>query len=170
MNAVELAVVGAHFIGPGRWWGGGEVTGGSGVLIPISFEGVKGEEETGRRRLDGELEGDDPMLQFDFTRVREGGHCHHMARWRRPKGGDGAAVNSQRWETSGENMPSGLRRLVGQLGQCEAFGLGEEGGSSGLRWAKKPERLGPAWEFPQKIQIQLPRPIDRIEEMNRKGP
>jgi hypothetical protein len=63
-----------------------------------------------------------------------------------------------------------LRRLVGQIGQCEGFGPVEEGGCGGLRWAKKPERLGPAWEFPQKIQIGLPRPTGRIEEMNRKGP
>jgi hypothetical protein len=30
-----------RFIGPGRQWGGGEEAGGGGVLIPISFEGVK---------------------------------------------------------------------------------------------------------------------------------
>jgi hypothetical protein len=63
-----------------------------------------------------------------------------------------------------------LRRLVGQIGQCEGFGPVEEGGCGGPRWAKKLERLGPAWEFPQKIQIGLPRPTGRIEEMNRKGP
>jgi hypothetical protein len=34
---------GARFIGPGRRSGGGEEAGGSGVLIPVSFEGVKGE-------------------------------------------------------------------------------------------------------------------------------
>jgi hypothetical protein len=32
---------------------------------------------------------------------------------------------------------SGLRRPIGQLGQCKVFGLGEEGGCSGLSWAKK---------------------------------
>jgi hypothetical protein len=38
MNAVELAGVGACFIGP-RWrWGGGEAAGGSGVLIPDHFQ------------------------------------------------------------------------------------------------------------------------------------
>jgi hypothetical protein len=57
------------------------VAGGGGVLIPIGFEGVKGEEETWQRRLDGKLEGDDPTLRFDFTRVREGGRRRHMA-WR----------------------------------------------------------------------------------------
>jgi hypothetical protein len=41
------AEVGAHFIGPMRRWGGGEVAGGGGVLILIGFEGVKREEETG---------------------------------------------------------------------------------------------------------------------------
>jgi hypothetical protein len=40
------AEAGAHFIGPGRWWGGGEEAGGSGVLILIGFEGVK--EEVGK--------------------------------------------------------------------------------------------------------------------------
>jgi hypothetical protein len=63
-----------------------------------------------------------------------------------------------------------LRRPVGQMGRCKGFGLGEEGGCGGLRWAKKPKSLGPAWEFLQKIQIGLPRPTGRIEEMNRKGP
>jgi hypothetical protein len=56
------------------------------------------------------------------------------------------------------------------MGRCEGFKLGEEGGCGGPRWAKKPEWLGPAWEFPRKIQIGLPRPTGRIEEMNRKGP
>jgi hypothetical protein len=32
---------------------------------------------------------------------------------------------------------SGLRRPVGQLGKCKVFGPGEEGGCSGLSWAKK---------------------------------
>jgi hypothetical protein len=32
---------GVHFIGPGRRWGGGEEADDGGVLIPISFEGVK---------------------------------------------------------------------------------------------------------------------------------
>jgi hypothetical protein len=71
MSAVELAGGVARFIGPGRQWGGGEVADGSGVLIPVGFKGVKGEEETRRHRLDGELEGDDPSLEFDFTWVRE---------------------------------------------------------------------------------------------------
>jgi hypothetical protein len=72
------------------------------------------------------------MLRFDFTRVREGGHRWHMARQRGPKGGDDATGNSQRWKTCGENGSSGLRRPVGQLGWCEAFRLGEEGGCRGL--------------------------------------
>jgi hypothetical protein len=50
------------------------------------------------------------------------------------------------------------------------FGPGEKGESSGLRWAKNPERLRLVWEFSRKIQIGLPSPIGRIEEMNRKGP
>jgi hypothetical protein len=33
---------GVHFIGSGRQWGGGEVTGGGGVLLLVGFEGVKG--------------------------------------------------------------------------------------------------------------------------------
>jgi hypothetical protein len=152
MSVVELAGGEARFIGPGRRWGGGEAVGSGGVLIPIGFEGVKGEEEMGRRRIDGELEGDDPTLWFDFTQVREGHRHRHMA-WRRgPKGGEGAAGNSQRWETSGENWPSGLRRLVGQMGLCEAFGTGEEGGCSGLRWVKRPDELGAMVGFVMKNQ------------------
>jgi hypothetical protein len=56
------------------------------------------------------------------------------------------------------------------MGRCEGFGPGEEGGCGGLRWAKKPEWLGQAGEFPRKIQIGLPWPMGRIEEMNRNGP
>jgi hypothetical protein len=97
MSAVELA--GGTFYRPGRRWGGGEASGGGGVLIPVSFKRVKGEEETGRRRLDGKLEGDDPTLRFDFTRVREGG--------------GGVTRNNQRWESIKENGPSGLCRPVG---------------------------------------------------------
>jgi hypothetical protein len=33
---------GVHFIGSGRQWGGGEATGGGGVLLLVGFEGVKG--------------------------------------------------------------------------------------------------------------------------------
>jgi hypothetical protein len=33
--------------------------------------------------------------------------------WRGSRGGGCAAGNSQRWETSGENGPSGLHRPVG---------------------------------------------------------
>jgi hypothetical protein len=44
---------GAHFIWPGRWWGGGDAASGGRVLIPIGFKGVKGEEETGWRRFSG---------------------------------------------------------------------------------------------------------------------
>jgi hypothetical protein len=36
------AEVGLCFIGPGRWWGGGEAAGEGGVLLLIGFEGVKG--------------------------------------------------------------------------------------------------------------------------------
>jgi hypothetical protein len=74
------------------------------------------------------------------------------------------------WRKVGGSWAKRLRRPVGQMGRCEGFGLGEEGGCGGSRRAKKPERLGPAWEFPRKIQIWLPRPMGRIEEMNRKGP
>jgi hypothetical protein len=75
------------------------------------------------------------------------------------------------WPRAGPNYwAERLRRPVGQPGQCMVFGLGEEGGSSGLRWAKKPERLGPAWKFPWKIQIGLPRLTGQIDEINRKDP
>jgi hypothetical protein len=36
------AEAGVRFIGPGRRWGGGEAADGSGVLLLISFKGVKG--------------------------------------------------------------------------------------------------------------------------------
>jgi hypothetical protein len=71
--------VGACFIGPGRRWGGGEAAGSSGVLILIGFKGVKGEEETGQHRIDGDLEGDDLTLLFNFTLVWEGDRRWHMA-------------------------------------------------------------------------------------------
>jgi hypothetical protein len=64
----------------------------------------------------------------------------------------GVARNSQRWETSGENGPSGLRRPVGQLGRCEAFRPGEEGGCSGLSWSKRPDGLGAMVGFAMKNQ------------------
>jgi hypothetical protein len=64
-----------------------------------------------------------------------------IARWCGPKGGGGMAGNSQRLETSGEIGSSGLRRPIGQLGRCEAFRSGEEGGCSGLRWAKRSNRF-----------------------------
>jgi hypothetical protein len=83
------------------------------------------------------------------------------------KGGGGSGVGRWKTPSSWAERPF---KLVGQLGRCKVFRPGEEGGSSGLRWAKKLERLGPAWEFPRKIQIGLPRPTDQIEEMNRNGP
>jgi hypothetical protein len=125
MKMVELVGGGACSIVSGRRWGGGEVAGGGGVLIPISFKVVKGGEETRRRRLDGELEGDDPTLRFGFTQVREGGRHRHMARRHGLKGG-GVAGNGQRWETSGEIGLSGLRMPVGQLGQKAGRILGRE--------------------------------------------
>jgi hypothetical protein len=72
------------------------VAGGGGVLILVSFEGVTGEEETGRCRLDGELEGDNPTLWFYFTRVREGSTRRCMARWCTGRGGGGSGI--RRWE------------------------------------------------------------------------
>jgi hypothetical protein len=138
--------------GGGTFYKAGEAAGGGGVLIPASFEGVKGEEETGRRRLDGELEGDNLTLRFDFTWVREGVHRRHMARRRGTKGSGGAAGNGQRWEMSGENGLSGLRRPIGQLGRCEAFRPREEGECSGLSWTKTPDGLGAMVGFTMKNQ------------------
>jgi hypothetical protein len=54
------------------------ITGGECSLKATVFKDETGEEETGRRRLDGELEGDNLTLRFDFTRVREGSHRRHM--------------------------------------------------------------------------------------------
>jgi hypothetical protein len=81
------AELGVHFIGPGRWWGGGEAGGGSGVLIPIDFEGVKGEEETGRRRFSGGSEGGMMALRFGSSQAEEGGSRRRTARWHGWRGG-----------------------------------------------------------------------------------
>jgi hypothetical protein len=70
-------------------------------------------------------------------------------------GGDGLAFDRRKEKGSWAER---LCRTVGQMGRCEGFRPGEEGGCGGPRWAKKPERLGPVGEFPQKIQIGLPRP------------
>jgi hypothetical protein len=50
----------------------------------------------------------------------------------------------QRKETTrvGRCWADRLHRPVGQLGQCEAFELREEGGCGGPRWAKRSGRLG----------------------------
>jgi hypothetical protein len=71
------AEVGGAFIGTGRWWRGGEEAGGGGVLIPVGFKGVKGEEETGQRRFSGGSEGGMTALQFGSSRVEEGGSRQH---------------------------------------------------------------------------------------------
>jgi hypothetical protein len=41
-SAVQRGRGGVRFIGSGRRWRGGEAAGGSGVLLLISFKGVKG--------------------------------------------------------------------------------------------------------------------------------
>jgi hypothetical protein len=41
-SAVRRGGGGVRFIGPGKRWGGGEAADGSGVLLLVSFEGVKG--------------------------------------------------------------------------------------------------------------------------------
>jgi hypothetical protein len=46
---------GGTFYRAGRRWRGGEEADGGGVLIPVGFKGVKGGEETGRRRFSGEV-------------------------------------------------------------------------------------------------------------------
>jgi hypothetical protein len=61
--------------------------------------------------------------------------------WKQPEVGD-------EWR----NGPSGLRKLVGQLGRCEGFRPGEEGGCSGLSWAKRPDGLGAMVGFTMKNQ------------------
>jgi hypothetical protein len=128
------------------------ITGGECSFKATVFKDETGEEETGRRRLDGELEGDNLTLRFNFTRVREGGHRRHMNRRRGPKGGSSVVRNSQRWETSRESGLSGLRRLVDQLGRCKAFGPGEEGVCRGLSWAKRLDGLGAMVGFAMKNQ------------------
>jgi hypothetical protein len=86
------AEVGARFIGPRRRWRGGEAAGGGGVLLLAGFEGVKGEEEMGRRRFSGGCEGGMTALLFGSSRVKEGGSRQRTARWRgrRGSGADGS--------------------------------------------------------------------------------
>jgi hypothetical protein len=67
------------------------------------------------------------------------------------KGGGGSGVG--RWMTprAGSNCwAERLCRPVGQLGRCKVFGSGEEGGSGGLRWAKRPDELGAMVGFTMK--------------------
>jgi hypothetical protein len=45
-----------------------------------------------------------------------------------------------------------LHKPVGQLGRCEAFRPGEEGGCGGLSWAKRPGGLGATVGFTMKNQ------------------
>jgi hypothetical protein len=138
----------------GRRWGGREAAYGGGVLIPVGFEGVEEGQEMGRRRFSGGVKA--VRRHFGSARCTQ----RRVAIGEARRGG----TSQRRWRLRRrevEDAPSQAERLhrpVGQLGQCKVFGLGEEGGSSGLRWAKKSERLGPAWEFPRKIQIGLPRP------------
>jgi hypothetical protein len=111
MSTMELAR------GGGVFYKAREVVGrrgGGGVLIPVSFEGVKGEEETGRRRLDGELEGDNPTLRFDFTWVREGGTRRCMAWWRNGRGGGGSGVRRRERPLGGPTWARGWRGLTGK--------------------------------------------------------
>jgi hypothetical protein len=89
--------------------------------------------ETRRRRLDGELEGDNPMLRFDFTRVREGGTRRRMARWRTGRGDGGSGV--LRWEKT----PG-----CADLGQ-------------------RPERLDGQGDSHRKNQVGLPRILGRTD-------
>jgi hypothetical protein len=73
------------------------------------------------------------------------------------------------WPEVGDERRNGLHRPIGQLGRCVAFGPGEELGCSGLRWAKRLLRHGPALEFPKKNRDGLLRPLGRTEELNREG-
>jgi hypothetical protein len=68
------------------------VTGRECSFKAIVFKDETGEEETGRRHLDGELEGDNPMLRFDFTQVQEGSTRQRMARWCTGRGGGGSGI------------------------------------------------------------------------------
>jgi hypothetical protein len=91
------AEAGVCFIGPGRWWGGGEAADGSGVLLLIGFKGVKGGRGTGRHRFSGGSEGGMTALRFSYLRVEEGGSWWRTT-WRRgQRGGD--ANGSRRWES-----------------------------------------------------------------------
>jgi hypothetical protein len=89
------AEVGVCFIGLGRRWGGGEAAGSGGVFLLVGFEGVKREEETGRRHFSGGSEGGMTALGLAlhaWRRAAVGGARHG----RRGSGANG----SRRWETT----------------------------------------------------------------------
>jgi hypothetical protein len=95
-SAVQRGGGGDTFYRAGRRWRGGEEVGGGGVLIPVGFEELKGEEETGRRRFSGGSEGGMIALRFGSSHAEEGGSRQHTARWRGRIGG--GADGSWRWE------------------------------------------------------------------------
>jgi hypothetical protein len=119
------------------------VTGGECSLKVMVFKDETGEEETGRHRLDGELQGDNPTLRFDFTRVWEGGTRRRMARRRRP---NQRRLGRPRWE-----------KTPGWADLGEDPRVGDRGGR------RPPERLDWQGDFPGKNQVGLPRISGRTD-------
>jgi hypothetical protein len=90
------AEAGVHFIGLGRWWGGGEVASGGGVLLLVGFKGVKGGRGDGAAPIQWGSEGSMMALWFGSSCTEEGSSRWRTAR-RRGRRGDGAD-GSRRWE------------------------------------------------------------------------
>jgi hypothetical protein len=88
-------------------------------------------------------------LQFAYSREGRVGQQQRTVRRRRPEAQGGGAA----WPEEGDDLGGPvLRRTVGQLGWCEAFGPGEEGGCGGLSWAKRSDGPGPTVGFVRKNQ------------------
>jgi hypothetical protein len=86
-------------------------------------------------------------LRFAYSREGRVGQQQRTVRRRRPEAQGGGVA----WPEEGDDLGGPvLRRMVGQLGRCEAFGPREEGGCGGLSWAKRPDGPGPTVGFVRK--------------------
>jgi hypothetical protein len=72
MQQGRMAVVLPPFIGPERWWMGGERVDRRGGNLSFDFNVIKGEGEAGRCRLGGGNEGDKMPVWFGYSQVVAG--------------------------------------------------------------------------------------------------
>jgi hypothetical protein len=69
------------------------------------------------------------VIRFTYSCEGRVGQRKRTVRWRWPEEQGGGAA----WPEEGDDLGGlVLRRPIGQLGQCEAFGPGEERGCGGL--------------------------------------